>query len=317
MALFKMSLDELREAFVQHKFASDDKDYGAFSDRNIEEWLSIQQQCDTPDIQATLDRFGQTILNKIECVTVCPQLLDQWADSPTDFEKQVWETGISITSVIFTLQSVRVIQRTYPTLDIGGKPHETGLLIVCRFDEEKFPGHPPAIFHCHRNTIGVARPEHFLEALFWSWTNGGSHKEMARSYILDICQSKIRSARIQAEADFNKAVAVSADGTKIVLADEVWVLERFTERRESETEWFTRLVAKLPAELFRTQKIVRPCYSVFRMNSSHHFREKAVGGYSSELFIRRAQHFLTTIGNTRVYGVQKQYIPPELLKGDE
>jgi len=317
MALFKMELSELREAFVLHKFASDDKRYGAFSDGNIEEWLSAQQQSDTPNTQTLIDRFGQSILDKIELITVCPQLLNQWADSPTDFEKQVWETGISITSVIFTLQSDGVIQRTYPTLSFDGNPHGTGLLIVCRFDEGRLLGHPPAIFHCYRNTIREARPINFLEALFWSWANGGPHKEKARRYILDICQWNVKSARNKAKADFNKAVAISSDGTQIILADEVWVLDRFKEGQGSKTECFTRLVAKGGAELFRTQKIVRPLHSMFQMDSNHHFREKAVGGYSSELFLNGSPHFLTTIGKTRVYGVQKEYIPPELLKGDE
>ncbi|MBI4385702.1 hypothetical protein HY573_02635, partial [Candidatus Parcubacteria bacterium] len=93
-----------------------------------------------------------------------------------------------------------------------------------------------------------------MDAVFATWKRGGPNAEAARTFLCDTVAGLIRKDRAEAEADFDRAVAVSADGRKIVYADWVAVMEP---PFGSASFPYRRPITVFPPTGFTSRKILR------------------------------------------------------------
>lgn len=229
--LFDKSMDELREAFVRSRFAEPQ----VFGRADIEEWLA--QQREAPEIHrgadlATLWVGFDYAISERTC-----KVLEQYGYSqPVDPAARVpdWATRLygSALNVLTALDSNRC--RLY-----GCYKH--GVIVVC--DE----GDRICRFALYRDRLKAVGAEEVAHAVHFAWNYGGPGMEEARRLICDSFERTIAKERTKAEADFNRACAVSADGRKICHADKVVVFGK------GETGTATDLL--FPSSAFSGQRI--------------------------------------------------------------
>lgn len=218
--LFDKPMSELREAFVRARFAEPN----IFGLEDIEEWLKHRpNRLSAPGevawrapafhryiADALVAEHGLAIKTLATCAT-------PFAEPPYDF------IGNSVSVSRFPRDAhLDVLQ----TLTNGGaKAYYSGRAL-------KFPvlvlngnayvlDHP----HGHTNAVGLlrlARTSDIWLCIYAEWFAARPKAEKARACLLRHYRAAVKEARLDAQRDFDEAVAVSADGTKIVKAQ--WVL---------------------------------------------------------------------------------------------
>ncbi|MBI2624080.1 hypothetical protein HYW67_01115 [Candidatus Parcubacteria bacterium] len=250
MALFIKPMAELKEAFVQARLAEEQY----FGHRHVERWLERQQ------------RTGRIVhpeqWNRCFCRDAVLfaaagrelEVLRQFADSSATIPRGPEEYA----------DEVRHRKRIAPLLEAiacanteiyYGDVH--GLIVVCGGNG---PGASAFVFVEDHDANGkkftAIKPLHsvfVMDAVFATWKRGGPNAEAARTFLCDTVAGLIRKDRVEADADFDRAVAVSADGRKIVHAD--WVVVRDLEGSLLEAP--SGPTAVFPASSFQMKKLLR------------------------------------------------------------
>lgn len=214
--LFEKSMPELREAFVRNRFA----EHQNFSRADVEVWLQQERESVIPNAQQwwtycgrnwATTRVSATALTGLRaCATqvvdpkeitdkgyfarLCQLLLNQ-SDLYWDHDNQ----GVYFLRGIFPENELFVV-----TLAPGG------LFTMMRSVEE-------SVNVCGRTIANIYLAEWLKHRPMW---------REARAFLCNMVAEAVAQERAKAEADFDNAVAVSADGKKIVCADWVFVEEK-------------------------------------------------------------------------------------------
>ncbi|MBI4433415.1 hypothetical protein HY632_01450 [Candidatus Uhrbacteria bacterium] len=247
--LFDKTMTELREAFVRNRFAQE----GVFGKPDIVEWLGTEYQADRPEYHSGFSYWNQVLsldalLNAAmgneqallrECATrMCPvhvsmdeeEFISLFAQFKTSAELYRGRNG----SVLLPPHASGAPEEEL--FSLRTEPAGTGSQLVVRRR-----GQSP--LHVSIDTA---------DAIFTEWIVRRPRWRAARQWLCDRLSTEITKERARAEKDFDAAVAVSADGTKIALAD--WVVVRIEADSVAQTK--ERLVA-IPAAEFRVKKARR------------------------------------------------------------
>jgi hypothetical protein len=217
MALFSTTLDERREAFVRARFAEQQ----VFDFGDIEEWLKSQREAERPDTP----RWAKLLEGK------------SWSKEPIAsqcFLLTTCATPISVLGRETITQSplINILSLFQPGLYWGmhegiyigssDKPETNDVFFAIREVDDRLI----------ITRVGVPfdrRPSLDSELLMWvllaEWNHKRPKSRDAQSILCCLLFNKIKTTRMEAERDFHNAVATSEDGTKIVHADWVVVID--------------------------------------------------------------------------------------------
>ena len=199
--LFNKSMSELREAFVRARFAEPT----VFGRPDIEEWLEGQRKTRQPNL--SLQGFGryESLIVRHTPHPLTVEYLDRYA-APVRGHFHDWtqHLGDFQPIVLAVLTSGGAL---YPTSEgeVVTVIHNRG-------------------YKVSRAGIKMLENSSFLFTVFAQWSRRGRKSNAARAFCCDALARGIAETRASAEADFSEAVAVSADGTRIVKVDEVIVI---------------------------------------------------------------------------------------------
>lgn len=263
-SLFYKPMDELREAFVRGRFAQ----ANAFGRPDVEEWLAGQREIDQPELEPrprgmdprawnTFRRLGWVCDIGLEATVPTLLAYATPSDLPNldparhpDAEQPIqWSHFVPFLRVLSTAQAT-------PVLVYYG--HEAGAIVLLTDVDgtasqyllrggDNRPGlmDTMSIVPFTRNLAITS--EVVVDVLFAEWLYRRPKWSEARQFICDAFDAKICAERAKAEADFDTAVAVSADGTKICTADYVCVLGG---SEHTATDYL------YPADAFRENKLL-------------------------------------------------------------
>lgn len=229
--LFEKSMPELREAFVRSRFA----EHQNFSREDVEDWLKQQREADVPDAHhwwwayggrswATA-RVSATALTGLRaCAT---QVVDPKEITDKGYFARLCQLMLNQSGLYWghDNQGVYFLRGSFP---------ENELFVVTLA--------PGGLFTMYRlagndRTCGSVIVNIYLA----EWLKHRPRWREARAFLCNLVAEAVAQERAKAQADFDYAVAVSADGKKIVCADWVFVEEKGGSRR-------------LPGEAFREHK---------------------------------------------------------------
>jgi len=211
MGLFQLSLDELRENFVRARFA----EAPVFGQSNVEELFDrvhrLRTATDNEPLKKIID-FDAAKGREIE-------ILREYAN-PTE-EPCFGDSALAKTmkkmmsarrgEVEFFQVGKHSVVVVYPDF---GRSGDVAVYVSQVEKEQPGPKDPS------RLQVYDVSSEYVMEAVWMALKNG---YEPARNFILSSAEDKIRAERNKAEADFDSAVAVTADGKKICKAEAVVV----------------------------------------------------------------------------------------------
>ncbi|MBI4435018.1 hypothetical protein HY635_04395 [Candidatus Uhrbacteria bacterium] len=272
--LFDKPPDELREAFVRARFAQED----VFGKPDIEDWLAEQRTGARSPVRTWCDLVQRNRLRFETPFDVTH--LESLADRSTI--RVLRDLGVDERGNVdacYTLiggldERYADVYAVAPDLHLvvrkrRGTPYEAIAITADLRDALKNPS--PSY------TIRPATDADFLRAVVILGLNPTSRRsrmrERARQLLCNALEREIAEQRAKAEADFDSAVAVSADGTKIVHAD--WVVV---------ADWSSgdcRLII-FPSSVFQARKCLRPDDRAFARTARS--REDAWDGAT---FVRR------------------------------
>ncbi len=235
--LFDKPMDELREAFVRARFAQED----VFGAPEIEAWLADQCEAGQPD-DGSWSRYRDFVVGACDRRVDIDRILRSCATTvPTGSTVRGASGPISylLRGELYEGTSgsrAQVIQRADGVNELFVLDATDDKLTVERIGE--------------RNHIVGART--VADILFAEWERRWPKMEVAREFLCDALAEEIKRERVKAEVDFDSAVAVSADGTKIVNADWVVVLGQSGTGSND---------MAYPASVFQERRILRtgPC----------------------------------------------------------
>ena len=241
--LFDKSMEELREAFVRARFAEEK----VFGRPDVEEWLAKKQTDYYPydpnkKTEKEWDHFPPRGHNKARGYGLndfATFTEAQGLANPFDDQKFGW--GFQVLRLfkapLFLGRTMAILQNdptwqshfaTSFTIDWNGK----GICLTEAADDpDKF-------------SLAIR------DVLFAEWLYHRSRWLKARELLCNMACARIKEQRAKAEADFDHAIAVSADGTKIVCADEVVVVIMNPVDK-------SRKLLSFPASAFMAKKILR------------------------------------------------------------
>ena len=223
--LFEKPMSELKEAFVRNRFAEEKY----FGNPNIERWLEKQRRAKLPEegqwhyctssdrvlFFANKDPIGllrtyAEPLARVPCSTTgLPEYTDQVAH----------RAKLRPLLEAFDPKHVEVY---YPYV------HSPIVIWLgeCEAAPEAF--YFETAQDANRKAMAwvkysVPSPM-VMDAIFATWRRGSSKAKAARKFLCDVVAQDIALVRAQAEAEFDEAVAVTADGKKILPADMVVVV---------------------------------------------------------------------------------------------
>lgn len=255
--LFDKPMDELREAFVRTRFAQED----VFGKPDIEAWLTGQREAERPE-EKTWTRF-------LSRGTVQP-----WADRDF-FDLRSHATALGVLNEQFgSVGEANAYGPIYDRLafvprgldpkrglysgDAGMlyvEDHIHGPMFVVRDEWDKSGGVTITRIRSRNENPGART---ILGVVLAEWQCGRPKWREARASLCRAFEDEISRERAKAEADFDSAVAVSADGTKIVHADWVVVYDPSTRPPSSAYDgWGSRRCLIFHGETFRERKIRR------------------------------------------------------------
>lgn len=253
---FDKPMTELREAFVRARFGQAD----VFGRPDIEEWLTGQREAERPEDKTWVHFLGRR--------TVQP-----WADRDF-FDLRSHATSLGVLNERF--RSVGEADAYGPIYDClafvprGLDPkrglysgdagmlyvedHIHGPMFVVREEWGKDGGVTITRVRDRSKNPGART---ILGVVLTEWQCGRSRWQEARASLCCAFDDAITHERAKAEADFDSAVAVSANGTKIVHADWVVVVPASLPHPRSES-WVPRSrMTVFPGTAFRALKILK------------------------------------------------------------
>lgn len=293
MVLFTKSYAELSEAFVREKLG----EVQAFGRLDIEEWLVGQCEAQTPDDVwhrfFNLRSFGQALAEGVDITSLLRENAEATPLSAATELEDEYASPLDDLAVVFSsvLQSGKVTLyrgKSCMIFDCGGQP----IVLVMYEDDDRSI--------CQATFLGSW---HVINALFYTWKKGGPRAPLARIVLCDTLAKRIAQERIKAQSDFDSAVAVSADGTKIVQATSVVVYGDGEPRR-------------YPASAFFTQKIILERDR--KMSRTEASSQGGIDAYIDEfldtLMARRHEQLLVTsrTWSVSVFVTHKKFCPDPL-----
>lgn len=141
-----------------------------------------------------------------------------------------------------------------------------------------------------------------VEVIFAEWYRGWPKAEVARDHCIACLRERIRAERERAEWDFNTAVAVSANGRKIVHADEVHI-GRYALAHFAGVLW--EHFKTIPASACFQRKITRADGELVRFKDTWETVTKASTNIKQGMILNDS--------GKRVFFTTKEFCPPELL----
>lgn len=221
-ALFTKSYDELREAFVRARFDEEQE----FQNENIEAWLTVQRESDKPEGDAHESPWNYYLTLMLfaaagkEATTLCRYALPLPSIPRGEY---TFEDDAEYLQAISPL-----LERLHMTGSKIYYGHVWGPIAV--FDDHAH-WHALVFEKCTDSGRCIAKLQdvhsmHVMDAIFATWMRGGSKSKPARRFLCQTLAAVVAKSRKSAEEDFDRAVAVSADGRKIVHADEVVVFDK-------------------------------------------------------------------------------------------
>lgn len=304
--LFDKSMDELRESFVRARFAEEK----VFGRADVEEWLAEQRQAITPEHSDTKHAWNSYLYKHLYDVANGreEEFLRQYASPNRTVPNDLGQIGGPRCEKEFLLMRnmAELFLRQGDELDFYWA-YNYGPIAV-----SSPPGSPIYVFAvCHPHTIVRSlNSGDTMEAIMASWYRYGNLK--ARKFICDAMATKIAAARIKAEADFNSAVAVSSDGTKIVCVHTVVVATTNPVDK-------SRKLLSFPAYAFTSNKILRE--TKIQRDSDRFFNISSI--YSK--LIRNQAFFVGDVSQTlvddgemtspRVFVTEEKFCPSPLPDG--
>lgn len=284
MALFTKSYEELREAFVCKRFNEEDY-YGL---ANIEQWLERQRPAEHPDEErwnyclSTTDALlfashGRELQTLSECADPSP-IIPQ--ESPTEYDHEILHRA-RIAPLLLSFDPSKA------SIYYG---HVHGMNIVCGHgsDAKGFALHEEHDANGKSfTTIKPLHPVDVIDAVFATWVRGGSKAAAARQFLCDALAEAIRRNRLQAEKDFDKAVAVSEDGRKIVHTDQVVVVHQDLTWKAYPPDFFQRHKILRSKSFGRDLNLI-PCGSFAELIVWHH--DKIGGRECDQALVRHDGH---------------------------
>lgn len=237
MVLFNKTFEELREAFVQGWFAERQH----FGNPKIEDWLAGQRGAEKPDEQWRLLFLCQSLLSQIgfEEGYLIATLL-QYAEPATAPFTEIEQDTKSF--LCFLLSLLRHLDPADTKIYYNGISFCTVIVVCGREKAYVFRREGDQDVFCEVipiNSVAV------LRAIYITWMDNGLRAIIARQFLCEKLGLAIAQVRAEAEADFDRAVAVSEDGKEIVKVHRVLVYDGDK-----------RLIV-FPAESFRKDKIRR------------------------------------------------------------
>jgi len=232
--LFDKPIDELRKAFVRARFGQKN----VFGREDIEVWLSSQYHSEpgesVPDRSET--GFGVFMLELVSSLKGA-DLVEGLSVYAGIWLDDIWRARSreAAGEDMFFIQGILLAQ-PYSTFCAF---EETGPIIILQSESQD----KRLAFYFKDNTMSPVDEEVVIDAIFAKWRN--KNFEKAKDFVYEACKKMIEQERKKAEDDFDRAVAVNADGTKIVHADEVLVINGHSQ------------LLVFPAEVFRQNKISR------------------------------------------------------------
>ncbi|MFH1098905.1 MAG: hypothetical protein V1723_03225 [Candidatus Uhrbacteria bacterium] len=270
--LFDKPMDELREAFVRNRFAEP----AVFGLSGIEEWLRIQRKAERPE-----GVFWELFLPRgfmAMCVATSP--ITHLRERATPYEKfpgerliqPIFPHGHGVHYLLGALHASSMIEGVYYGHSVGCviayilEDGVTRSLLMIRkgvhqqLVVEQEPTNPPGAAHL------------VTDALFAEWNRQRPKWSAARAFLCDALAEEVKRERAKAEADFDSAVAVSADGTKIVHADWVAVWTPSEIHPPFSPIW----ASVRPAHAFSQRKVLR-IENIVRIREKYITDRKALG----------------------------------------
>ncbi|MBI3304756.1 hypothetical protein HYZ80_00290 [Candidatus Parcubacteria bacterium] len=244
---------ELKEAFVQGRFAEEPY-YGT---RHIEKWLVSQRKARQPDE----GRWNHCLCSDrmIFCLQgrELPTLI-RYADPSLTIPEPASEYSLELEHWRRIAPLLRSLDPAKAQLYYG---HVFGTIAVCGSG----PTAPAYVFvqehDANGKAITVLKPLvslYAMDAIYATWRRGGPKAEAAREFLCNELAREIATVRAEAGADFDRAVAVSADGRKIVHADWVVVPGPLEEKPGVDSPMFSGATV-FRGDAFHERKILRFC----------------------------------------------------------
>lgn len=213
MALFTKPLSEIRKDFVLNRFAEDN----LFRRRDIADWLKQERQSPHPDHEMWSKYLGSTLLcDVVEEHDMRKLLLDCADPMWFPFDPKVESNSMMewleklepLLAIMHRLRDVKLYVGTACCL----------IIVSGKEDDRMF-------LTFNQRNDGISEgfwPHGLLYCLYGSWYRSGNKWQQSRDIMCQLMDQKIAATRSKAEKDFNQAVAVSDDGTKILSTN--WVI---------------------------------------------------------------------------------------------
>ncbi|MBI2483529.1 hypothetical protein HYV74_05130 [Candidatus Uhrbacteria bacterium] len=266
--LFDKAMTELREAFVRNRFAQED----VFDTAGIEQWLAQERVAVQPDwSEDSYSHWNGALCSDhmmFRAVGRELALLAECASPDPEFSALI--NAGEQDRFVKLLSPLRHAAEIY----CG---HSGALLLV------RAPECAPGLYVAHCEDAGDQQRERLvlepaqnnalrtsqrvMDVLFLEWLKGRPKWQAARQFLCDSLAELIAKERASAEWDFDAAVAVSADGKRIIHAD--WVVVRccgwlgvypagvFQERKALRSEQMVRLPSERAHSLASAEEMER------------------------------------------------------------
>lgn len=229
--LFQRPMAELREAFVRTRFAEDH----CFGRPDIEEWLTREREAERPECDQNADEspWDAVLCNEAMMLSVRRRklgILKEYATPLTEMPPMVSEDPREAQHYEDLVRALlSMVYRTRVNVYYGyrrwqGHPG-LPILVTTRSDGDHVLACDLATPEMVEMVLRPLDTVHVVDALFAEWLYGRPRWRKARQFICDALAKSIRKERRMAEDDFDEAVAVSADGTRIVRADRVFTFD--------------------------------------------------------------------------------------------
>lgn len=230
--LFDHSVEALREMFVIARFAQLD----VFGTAIIEDDLRDIERESMPNPDWIAKHFGNAVEEACQKAGIVSAL--RTCADPASFK--IEEVGRYAALGVQQAVSLMVHRAVY----LAFQRKNQGAVLLFDVDGPS----SQCAYTYESRSLTVAGPEVLPAVLYNTWLQGGPKWKKARQFVVDACRTKVEQERKKAEADFDRAVACSQDGTKIVHAD--WVVVA------SDKGTFPNLI-RFPASTFQNSKLVR------------------------------------------------------------
>lgn len=235
MGLFQLDQAELRERFVRACFAKAD----GFANAEIEAWLGQQRTAVRPNATAweghlkiLRDHRSSNELKELllQAINGCECSLVEAMAEPTALSSEPDEGGITLDDQvnfpILGLLTSLTAHHTRLYWPYRHWPIHGGPIVICGFGASRQGydfGAPQSgrgsSLEIHSPPSAYAVANLLLSSWYWGDGDGCSKANAARAWLCDRFACAIQLVRQGAEASFDRAVAVSQDGTRVVQAD--------------------------------------------------------------------------------------------------